>query len=624
MSRPLFHCSVRQLRRTDPTKSGRRTSAKAAYDYIQRRGDYTSKKLARARKKHEKEERLVDWGGVHIPKWGLDPRNDATPFWKTCDEYERANARLAVKIEVAVPRDLPRQKLRELIATFCKKQFDKHPVSFAVHEGLASDGGPNLHIHYMACERKLDGIERPPELFFRQARPKNPTLGGAPRDRRWNSKNFLHEVRRNWADACNETLASAGIETRIDHRSNLARGIYEIPGAHDGPARLAMRARGVQVRERPGEKRRRNQRNELADIDAQISNLQKERTMINEPQTVEDPRKRDIQATVRRAKISLDNRGPQSRPAPARVLLNSQRRVFDERAFKKYAQSWMEQAGYTVHWLITVQGTPRAELDLPPFRAVHPGGHEVWSEGAGLRSSHDDQKSLQLMVDLAVLAGMKRVHLAGSEDAIMRLTVLCRERGIEVLNPPRAEDATVQPPAPPSPYNATKNNDRPQPMPKRERDAIARDIDSRRFPNALDTELAGQDDNGAIETIPNRHPLHMIRDAAKYDKVWFRSAKGDSRESIDRTVFYLLTERGFKPSQLRTTIARYQRENTTELKCSKGLARALEEFFNKTGEIPPLEIQNYIREGLGLLPLPTPGPASGSRNNQDPNLNGPG
>ena len=53
---------------------------------------------------------------------------------------------------------------------------------------------------------------------------------------RWNSEEQLLTWRAAWADVSNRHLERAGREERIDHRSNVARGLDEIPTIHEGVA----------------------------------------------------------------------------------------------------------------------------------------------------------------------------------------------------------------------------------------------------------------------------------------------------------------------------------------------------------------------------------------------------
>ena len=48
-----------------------------------------------------------------------------------------------------------------------------------------------------------------------------------------------------WADVSNRYLERAGREKRIDHRSNAARGLDEIPTIHEGVAARAMEKKGI-------------------------------------------------------------------------------------------------------------------------------------------------------------------------------------------------------------------------------------------------------------------------------------------------------------------------------------------------------------------------------------------
>ena len=66
-----------------------------------------------------------------------------------------------------------------------------------------------------------------------------------PISERWNSEEQLAIWRAAWADVSNRYLERAGQEERIDHRSNAARGIDEIPTIHEGVAAQALERRGI-------------------------------------------------------------------------------------------------------------------------------------------------------------------------------------------------------------------------------------------------------------------------------------------------------------------------------------------------------------------------------------------
>ena len=66
-----------------------------------------------------------------------------------------------------------------------------------------------------------------------------------PISERWNSEEQLAAWRAVWADVSNRCLERAGREERIDHRSNAARGIDEIPTIHEGVTAQALERKGI-------------------------------------------------------------------------------------------------------------------------------------------------------------------------------------------------------------------------------------------------------------------------------------------------------------------------------------------------------------------------------------------
>ena len=66
-----------------------------------------------------------------------------------------------------------------------------------------------------------------------------------PISERWNSEKQLVSWRAAWADMSNRCLERAGREERIDHRSNAARGLDEIPTIHEGVTAQALERKGI-------------------------------------------------------------------------------------------------------------------------------------------------------------------------------------------------------------------------------------------------------------------------------------------------------------------------------------------------------------------------------------------
>jgi hypothetical protein len=99
----------------------------------------------------------------------------------------------------------------------------------------------------MFSERKLDGIERGKEQYFKRANGKNPERGGHPKSDRFTNSKGPEEVvamRARWAEVQNQALARAGVEARVDHRSFEDQGIEREAGRHRGPALSGIEGRG--------------------------------------------------------------------------------------------------------------------------------------------------------------------------------------------------------------------------------------------------------------------------------------------------------------------------------------------------------------------------------------------
>ena len=77
----------------------------------------------------------------------------------------------------------------------------------------------------MFTERENDGIERSKEQFFRRYNPKYPEIGGAKKNRFFNSRLFIHAIRKEWAATANYYMEELGLHIRIDERSYKEREI---------------------------------------------------------------------------------------------------------------------------------------------------------------------------------------------------------------------------------------------------------------------------------------------------------------------------------------------------------------------------------------------------------------
>ena len=205
----------------------------------------------------------------NMPGWA----EGNSDYWLAADRNERGNGVLARNFVLPLPAELSLEQGRRLAVTYAEKvSGGKHPYTLAVHLDTTPDQEhpPNHHGHLLLSERGNDGVERSREGWFARANPKHPAKGGAAKDRRMRSKQWLKECRKTWQETVNSALAAAGSPARIDLRKlsvqrdeAMARGDLEAaarldraPGVHRGPSmthrprNVPGRVRAVQAMER--------------------------------------------------------------------------------------------------------------------------------------------------------------------------------------------------------------------------------------------------------------------------------------------------------------------------------------------------------------------------------------
>ena len=247
---------------------------------------------------YTKKQGLV-WQQVFLPEYAPQEWQDREKLWNAVEEVETAkDSRLAREFVVALPIELSREQQIELLQDFIREQF--------VSDGMCADAaihdtdGHNPHAHILLTVRPLDeqgkwqyktekeylcmrnGEERgftaaefksaqndgwekqypykvgkkkvymtpsaaeAQELIRADKHPKSTRYGRQnPISERWNSEEQLVSWRVAWADVTNRYLESAGREERIDHRSNAARGLDEIPTIHEGVTAQALERKGI-------------------------------------------------------------------------------------------------------------------------------------------------------------------------------------------------------------------------------------------------------------------------------------------------------------------------------------------------------------------------------------------
>lgn len=216
-----FHCRI---------KSGKPGSATDHARYIARERKYSLE---------ASESDLVEkWSG-NLPKWA----ENADDYWKMADKEERVNGAAYRELVIALPNELTPEQRKTLVTDITQQLVGSKTYQAAIHDKVASLGGVRQpHAHLMFSDRCCDGIQRPPEQYFRRYNPQRPELGGCKKDSGGKHPSVLGEelkdMRKTVADLTNARLEEYGHASRVDHRSNVVRGIKDEPQRHLGPAKV--------------------------------------------------------------------------------------------------------------------------------------------------------------------------------------------------------------------------------------------------------------------------------------------------------------------------------------------------------------------------------------------------
>jgi hypothetical protein len=261
-------------------RSGSRSSgasARAAFEYVSRSGQFEDRELDEA----------LHVESDHMPAWAADAPDE---YWDAADLFERANGRLYVSADFALPRRLEVEDRSALARAFAHELTDSEqlPYTLAIHAGRDDSGVEhNPHAHILISERMNGGIDRDSTQWFRRANTADPARGGAPKTRALHGQPWMERARSRWATLTNEMLASRGRPDRVDHRSYARQGIEREPGRHFGPAAAHLIAK-----DRPHEPLAQSadvdgRHAQLHELDSTITALERERASLLESDTRE-------------------------------------------------------------------------------------------------------------------------------------------------------------------------------------------------------------------------------------------------------------------------------------------------------------------------------------------------
>ena len=167
--------------------------AKKSLSYISRADEYKDK------------DDLIYYEEKNVPK----EFEDGKDFVDIMEKNSRSNARLLKKYEMSLPLEFSDKENVQIARDFCEQKFGKdYPYFLAVH----NPKGEHPHMHLSLSERKLDGIPREREDYFKRANPKNPETGGLQVNREFSKSEYFEKFCKDWETHLNKHLIAKGYE----------------------------------------------------------------------------------------------------------------------------------------------------------------------------------------------------------------------------------------------------------------------------------------------------------------------------------------------------------------------------------------------------------------------------
>lgn len=249
----IYHCSIKNISRS----SGRSAVACAAYRSGEELEDLETGITHDYRKKTG-----IAFAEIFLCKNAPERFQNREELWNEVEKIEKAaDARLAREIEVAIPRELSLEEMKNLVAGYAKMLTEEGMcVDAAIHLKVG-----NPHAHLMCTTRKIkaDGTwdQKEKKVYaLDEFGNKIPVIDletgeqkiGVRGRRIWkrvtvaandlNAKENVEKWRKMWSEHCNAYLEP---EQQIDHRSYERQGKKDvIPTIHEGYAAREMEKRG--------------------------------------------------------------------------------------------------------------------------------------------------------------------------------------------------------------------------------------------------------------------------------------------------------------------------------------------------------------------------------------------
>ena len=191
---------------------------------------------------------------ILLPQNAPQEFSDRGTLWNSVEKIEKSkNSQLAREIEVALPKELDREKQINLVREYVKENFVKVGMcaDIAIHD--KNDGNP--HCHILLTMRPLNedttwGAKSKKEYILDENGEKVKLKNCNYKTRKinttdWNEQDKAEEWRKSWADITNKYLEENSIQEKVDHRSYQRQGIEQIPTIHLGVSASQMEKKGI-------------------------------------------------------------------------------------------------------------------------------------------------------------------------------------------------------------------------------------------------------------------------------------------------------------------------------------------------------------------------------------------
>ena len=191
---------------------------------------------------------------ILLPQNAPQEFSDRGTLWNSVEKIEKSkNSQLAREIEIALPKELNREKQIELVREYVKENFVKVGMcaDIALHD--KNDGNPHAHILLTMRplnEDKTWGAKSKKEYILDENGEKVKLKNGNYKTRKintvdWNEQDKAEHWRKAWADITNKYLEENNIQDKVDHRSYQRQGIEQIPTIHLGVSATQMEKKGI-------------------------------------------------------------------------------------------------------------------------------------------------------------------------------------------------------------------------------------------------------------------------------------------------------------------------------------------------------------------------------------------